>query len=172
MSKNETHKEKMMRKKMERKHNRDRADAIKSMEMFPAKDKFITSRTPDTFSSVNEDPNRVVIDDYLKSQFCKEHVEWGFKEEFIGGFKTLRNDPFFSSIDMDGMEMNFKTLRQVESGCINESRVFHTQSDFTGIKHIALWSEEYGCFLAWKLIPNKLKEEPYGYSIDLGDVQR
>lgn len=142
MSKNETHKEKMMRKKMERK-NRGTINAPSNINCI----------TKPMGSSVEDDPNRVVIGENLKSQFSKKHTELGFKEEFIGGFKTLQNDPFFSSVDMDGMEW---TLRQVESGCINEGRVFHTQGDFTGIKHIALWSEEYECFLAWRLVPKSL----------------
>ena len=151
MSKNETHKEKMERKKRER--------TFATMQDFVEKTGALwinTSRTPDSYSSAFEDPNRVVMNENLKSNFYKKHIECGFKEEFIGGFKTLRNDPFFSSIDMDGMEMNFKTLRQVESGCINEDRVFHTQGDFTGIKHIAYWNKEYKCFLAWRLIPEGL----------------
>ena len=140
MRKNETHKEKMMRKKMERK-NRGSTNA-------PSNITWITNQVG---LPVEDDPNRVVIKDYLKSQFYKDNVELGLKEEFIGGFKTLRNDPFFASVIS-----NKGSMKKIEDDCINRGHYFHSTGDFSGIKHIAYWSTEYECLLAWRLVPEGL----------------
>ena len=154
MTKNETHKEKMERKKREREIARERADAIKTMKDLTKNlgaELMISSRTPDTYSSVGEDPNRIVVSKNLKSKWYDHNVEIGFKEEFIGGFKTLRNDPFFMTTVSDK-----RSMKKIEHDCINRGHYFHSTGDFTGIKHIAYWSEEYGCFLAWRLVPERL----------------
>jgi len=92
-------------------------------------------------------------------------VELGLKEEFIGGFKTLRNDPFFSSVILDKGSM-----KKIEEDCINRNHYFHSTGDFSGIKHIAYWSAEYNCFLAWKCVPKTLEKTPFGYTFDFSEV--
>jgi len=149
--KTKAHKEKMRRKKDARAKRRSAGKCFLDML--------------GVFDEAGIDPNRVVVGDCLKSKFYENNVEMGLTEEFIGGFKTLRNDPFFTSVVLDGGSM-----KKIEDDCINRGHYFHSTGSFTGIKHIAYWSEEYGCFLAWRLIPNKLNKEPYGYSIDLKDV--
>jgi len=99
---------------------------------------------------INEDTNRVEIGNNLVSKFSKENKELNLKEEFIGGFKTLSNDPFFKSV-------THTNIKDVENGLMNNPNTFfHSEGEVTGIKHIAYFDVMRGCFLVWRLIPNHL----------------
>jgi len=177
---NETHKEKMMRKKMERKNrgsndypntgssNADNNEIFETMKIVSkgGGTVMINRINPKLNTSIVNDPNRIEIGKNLKSQFYNENEEMGLKEEFIGGFKTLRNDSFFASVILDKVSMN-----SIEKELKNDTgRFWHSTGDFTGIKHIAYWSGEYECFLAWRCIPENVNETSYGFSLDLTNV--
>jgi hypothetical protein len=182
MTKNETHKEKMMRKKMERKNsgtngdtntgssNRPNDELLELMKMVSKGGGTVIinrpNSMPDLDTSIEFDPNRVVIGENLKSRFYNDNVEMKLEEEFIGGFKTLRNDPFFASVILDKGSMN-----GVEKELKNDTeRFWHSTGDFTRIKHLTYWSEEYECFLAWRCVPENVEKTSFGYTLDLKEV--
>ena len=101
--------------------------------------------------SINEDDNRVVIGKTVKSKVF-DMTQKDYTEQFIGGFKTLSNDEFFNSVVPNKQDL-IRIENEIKG---NEERCFHTQGDFSGIKHIAFWSNEYNCFLAWKHTPKGL----------------
>ena len=99
---------------------------------------------------VSKDPNRVVVGQDVKSPYYDLHTERGFTETFVGGFKTLRNDPFFQSV-----VTNKKDFDKIEKDVMN-GNFFVSTGDFTGIKHLATFDVLRGCFLVWRVVPSNV----------------
>ena len=78
-----------------------------------------------------------------------------FVEDFRGFRKDLRECQFWSSVQFDGTG-----LRGLMDECKKKPMSFGIQSQggFTGIKHIAFWSDEHKSFMTWRHTPKRLMD--------------
>ena len=83
-----------------------------------------------------------------------------FVEDFRGFREDLRECAFWSSVQFDGTG-----LRDLMEKCKKEPMSYSIQScgGFTGIKHIAFWSDEHKSFMTWRHTPKRLIDgsDPY-----------
>ena len=84
-----------------------------------------------------------------------EDMKDEFVEDFRGFRKDLRECQFWSSVQFDGTG-----LRGLMENCKKEPMSFsiHSCGGFTGIKHIAFWSDEHKSFMTWRHTPKRLMD--------------